>query len=95
MKTPKYPYQPLTKLKHLLVPGTSTQTDQIPTPLADLLQNFVLHLFAATQNPNKIYEQVSGVESKTSSTGFISETVKAQEAYSQKKKKKLHNSKKK
>ena len=49
-----------------------------------MLLNFVLHLFAATQTPNKIYE----VGLETSSTGFISETVKAQEAYSQKKNKK-------
>ena len=30
---------------------TSNQTDQAPNPLADLLQNFVLHLFAATHKP--------------------------------------------
>ena len=70
------------------IPGTSTQTDQIPTSLADLLQSFSLNLFAATQTSNKIYEQVSEVGPKTSSTGFISEKVKAQEAHSQKKNKK-------
>ena len=62
--------------------GSSTQTDETQTPLADLLQNFVLHLFAATQNLNKIYERVSEVGPETSSTGFMSETVKAQEAFS-------------
>ena len=68
--------------------GTSTQIDQTPTPLADLLQEFVLLLLAATQAPYKIYEQVSEVGPATSSTGFISETVNVQEAYSQKKNKK-------
>ena len=48
----------------------------------------MLHLFAAIQTPNKIYDQVFEIGPETSSTGFISETVKAQEAYNQKKNKK-------
>ena len=61
------------------------EDDETPTPLADLLQNFILHVIMASQIPAKIYEKVQDMRPDSPSTGLISDTVRAQEAYNQKK----------
>ena len=61
------------------------ENDEPPIIILDLLQNFLLHVLMASQLNPKIYEKVQNMGPDTPSTGLISDTVKAQEAYNQKK----------
>ena len=61
------------------------ENDELAIPVIDLLQNFLLHVLMASQLDYKIYEKVQDMGPDNPSTGLISDTVKAQEAYNQKK----------
>ena len=60
------------------------ENDEPPIPIIELLQNFILHVLMARQLNLKIYDKVQNMGHDTP-TGLISDTVKAQEAYDQKK----------
>ena len=90
-------YEPLTKGKFghntKLSNATAVGTSAIPPPppppssttdditLLNVLQNYTMHLFVATQVSNKVYEKVSSLGPTTSSTRFMAETVKTFEKY--------------
>ena len=61
------------------------ENNELSIPVIELLQNFLLHVLMASQLDHKIYEKVQDMGPDTPSTGLISDTVKAQEAYNQKK----------
>ena len=56
-------------------------TETIPILLKEILQNFTLHLFLASQAPGKIYENVSHLGPRLSSTKVMAKTVKATECH--------------
>ena len=55
--------------------------DTAPLQLAELLQNFVMHLFIASQTANKVYDKISHLGPRNSSTKVMAETVKAAERH--------------
>ena len=69
---------------------TKPKINQTPIPIVDILQNFLLHVLMASQIPTKIYEKVQDMGPDTPSNGLISDTVRAQEAYNQKKGSKIN-----
>ena len=56
-------------------------TEIILIQLKEVLQNFVLHLFIASQAPGKIYKKVSFLGPRHSSTKVVAETVKTTERH--------------
>jgi hypothetical protein len=59
----------------------TTPEDENPILVAELLQNFMMHLIMATQLPKKTYDTVARVTPRTTSTKFMSIAVKEAEKY--------------
>lgn len=73
---PVPPPQPSTSTPPAVVPQAAS-----PTTLLNVLQNFVMHLFLASQTANKVYDKLANYGPRNSSTKFMAETVKTVEKY--------------
>ena len=65
--------------------SASTATASVspqPLYLLDVMQNFILHIFVASQVNNKIYDKLNSIGPRKTSTRFMAETVKTTERYS-------------
>jgi len=62
-------------------PATSASSATTSILLVDVLQNYSMHLFVATQTHNKVYEKLNAKGPQISSTQFMSDTVKAVEKH--------------
>lgn len=61
----------------ILYPGGGGESGPYTISIQQLLQNFSMHLFTATQLPNSTYDKLAGITPNVSSTRFMSLTVRA------------------